>query len=72
MSPDVLTDIVKKRSLILSILLLLLYACMFILLQLEDYALLYGTVLILVVLALVMFLTRKVDWYSVKLFSKRP
>jgi inner membrane protein len=64
--------VLKKRSLILSVLLLLLYACMFILLQLEDYALLYGTVLLLIVLALIMFLTRKVDWYSVKLFSKRP
>jgi inner membrane protein len=64
--------VLKKRTLILSLLLLLLYACLFILLQLEDYALLYGTVVLLIVLALIMFLTRSVDWYSVKLFSQRP
>jgi inner membrane protein len=59
--------VLKRRSLILSVLLLLLYACLFILLQLEDYALLYGTIVLLSVLALIMFLTRKVDWYSIKL-----
>ena len=64
--------VLKKRTIILSVLLILLYVCMFILLQLEDYALLYGTGLLLVVLASIMFLTRKVDWYSVKLFSQRP
>jgi inner membrane protein len=59
--------VLKRRSLILSVLLLLLYACLFILLQLEDYALLYGTIVLLAVLALIMSLTRKVDWYSIKL-----
>jgi inner membrane protein len=42
-----------------------LYAFLFVLLQIQDYALLVGAVGIFLVLALVMFVTRKVDWYKV-------
>jgi inner membrane protein len=44
--------------------LIVLYGCLYILLQLEDYALLMGSVGLFVVLALVMYMTRKIDWYS--------
>lgn len=39
-----------------------LYGYLYVLLQLEDYALLLGSIGLFVILALVMYLTRKVDW----------
>jgi inner membrane protein len=39
-----------------------LYGVLFVLLQLEDVALLVGTIFVFVMLALVMFLTRRIDW----------
>ncbi len=44
--------------------LLFLYAFIYILLQLEDYALFIGSVGLFVILATIMYLSRKVDWYS--------
>jgi inner membrane protein len=41
-----------------------LYGTLFVLLRLEDYALLAGAVLLFGVLASVMYLTRHVDWYG--------
>ena len=41
-----------------------LYAYLYIVLQLEDYALLMGSVGLFLVLAAVMYLTRKIDWYG--------
>ena len=35
---------------------------LFVLLQLEDVALLVGSVFVFLMLALVMFLTRRIDW----------
>ncbi len=45
-------------------LLVFLYAFLYITLQLEDYALLMGSIGLFIVLSLVMFVTRKIDWYS--------
>ena len=45
-------------------LLLLFYGYFFVLLQLEAYALLAGSLGLLVTLAVVMYLSRKVDWYD--------
>ncbi|MDH4186634.1 MAG: cell envelope integrity protein CreD [Nitrospira sp.] len=42
-----------------------LYGVLFVLLRLEDYALLMGTLLLFVVLAIVMVITRNVDWYNI-------
>ena len=42
----------------------LLYAYLYVLLMNEDYALLIGSVGLFVVLGTVMYLTRKIDWYS--------
>lgn len=44
--------------------LVILYAFVFLVLQLEDYALLVGSVGLFVVLALTMYLSRNVDWFS--------
>jgi inner membrane protein len=59
----------KKRSIIIATLLIILYVFLYILLQIEDYALLVGSVALLLVLAAVMFVTRKVDWYSIRLIQ---
>ena len=50
-----------------------LYGFLYLLLRLEDYALLAGSVAILLVLAFVMFVTRRMDWYELRLGSRdRP
>jgi inner membrane protein len=54
----------KRRALAMSGMLVILYGYLYVLLQAEDYALLLGSIGLFVILALVMFLTRKVDWYS--------
>ena len=45
-------------------LLVFLYAYLYIVLQLEDYALIMGSIGLFVVLTTVMYITRKIDWYS--------
>ena len=54
----------KRRALAMSGMLVILYGYLYVLLQAEDYALLLGSLGLFVILALVMYLTRKVDWYS--------
>jgi inner membrane protein len=44
-----------------------LYGFLYLLLRLEDYALLAGTVGLFLILALVMYVTRRMDWYNLKL-----
>lgn len=53
-----------RRALAMSGMLVILYGYLYVLLQAEDYALLLGSLGLFVILALVMYLTRKVDWYS--------
>jgi inner membrane protein len=50
---------------IISALLALLYTFLYVILQEEDYALLVGSIGLFIVLALVMYLTRKIDWYAI-------
>jgi inner membrane protein len=56
----------KRRALTMSGMLAVLYGYLYVLLQAEDYALLLGSLGLLAILATVMFLTRRVDWYSPK------
>ncbi len=42
----------------------ILYAYLYIILQLEDYALVMGSIGLFTVLTIVMYITRKIDWYS--------
>ena len=44
-----------------------LYGFLYLLLRLEDYALLAGSVGLFVILSLVMFVTRRMNWYEIKL-----
>ena len=54
----------RLRALLMTIVLAVLYGYLYVLLQLEDYALLLGSIGLFVILALVMFLTRRIDWGS--------
>ena len=42
-----------------------LYTYIFILIQLQDYALLFGSVGLFLILAVIMYFSRKIDWYGV-------
>ncbi|MDO8590970.1 MAG: cell envelope integrity protein CreD [bacterium] len=55
----------NKKALIVSGLLLLLYSYLYVIVQLEDLALLYGSILLFILLALTMYLTRNIDWYQI-------
>ena len=50
------------RALLMTVVLGSLYGYLYVLLQLEDYALLLGSVGLFVILAVVMYLTRRIDW----------
>jgi inner membrane protein len=48
-----------------------LYGFLYLLLRLEDYALLAGSIGMFLVLAFVMFITRRMDWYNLRLGAAR-
>lgn len=54
-----------KLTLLIGGLLLVLYLYFFSLLQLQDYALLFGSLGLFFILATIMYLTRNVDWYNI-------
>ncbi len=54
----------KKRALSIAALLSALYGYLYTLLQMDQYSLLFGSVLLFSVLATVMYITRNLDWYS--------
>ncbi len=55
----------RKLTLILLLTLAATYAFLFVILQLTDYALLMGSIGLVVILATTMYLTRKIDWYRI-------
>jgi len=57
----------RRRGGIIAGLLLCLYAYLFILLENQDYTLLLGSVALFMILGVVMYITRNVDWYRLKL-----
>ena len=60
------------RTLLLTSILSSMYACMYVILQSEDLTLILGSVLVFVLIAVMMFLTRKVDWYDVSASTRHP
>ncbi len=56
----------RARTAALSALVTSLYVYLFVLLHIEDYALLVGSFGLFAILATIMFLTRRVDWYSLQ------
>ena len=61
-------SVLQRRSLGVAVgaVLATLYTYLYILLQVEDYALLLGSVGLFVLLGVVMFLTRRINWYAVE------
>lgn len=56
----------KKTSGILVLVMSSVYTFLFVILQMADYALLMGSIGLTIILALTMYLTRNIDWYSEK------
>lgn len=54
----------KRRALSIGALFVALYSYLYILLQLEELSLLFGSLLLFFVLATVMYTTRNLDWYA--------
>jgi inner membrane protein len=54
----------KKLTIVFSGILAILYAFFYSLLQLQDYSLLLGSGGLLLILAAIMYLTRRIDWYN--------
>jgi len=63
------TAILKSRQLGLLIcgILLVLYGFIFTIIQLEGYALLIGSIGVFIILAIVMYFSRKIDWYDIRI-----
>jgi inner membrane protein len=54
----------KLPTVVLGLIMLIIYGFIFIIIQLQDYALLVGSIGLFIVLAVVMYISRKIDWYS--------
>ena len=50
----------------IGLILVILYLFIYSIIQIEDYALLMGSIGLFIVLAIVMYLSRKIDWYAIK------
>ena len=53
----------KTQTLLLTLMLFGLYAFLYVVLQLEDYSLLIGSIGLFVILGVIMFVSRKINWY---------
>ncbi|MEN8135528.1 MAG: cell envelope integrity protein CreD [Thermodesulfobacteriota bacterium] len=54
----------NKLAMVIAVKLSVLYSFLFVVLQLQDYALLFGSAGLFVALAVAMYLTRNIDWYN--------
>jgi len=57
----------KKLGMLIFGILSILYLFIFTIIQLEDYALLIGSLGVFIILTIVMYFSRKIDWYSIKI-----
>jgi len=60
----------NKLSMLIGGILFILYTFIFIIIQLQDYALLIGSIGIFIILGMLMYFSRKIDWYNLKLGEK--
>ena len=60
----------NQLTMLLGGILSILYAFIFVIIQLQDYALLIGSIGIFIILGLVMYFSRKIDWYNLNLDEK--
>lgn len=56
----------KMLTRLICLILIILYLFIYSIIQLEDYALLMGSVGLFIVLGTIMYLSRKIDWYSIQ------
>ena len=56
----------SKFALTILGILTILYCYLFIVLQLEDYALILGSIGLLIILSMAMYITRKINWYEIE------
>ncbi len=56
-----------QLAMLISGILTILYGFIFIIIQVQDYALLIGSIGVFLILALVMYFSRKIDWYNLNL-----
>ncbi len=61
-----------QLSLMLEGILVVLYGFIFVILQMEDYSLLIGSLGVFFILALVMYFSRKIDWYAIGHLRSKP
>ena len=61
-------SIAKNRRLtkVIGLILMLLYLFIYSIIQMQDYALLMGSIGLFIVLATIMYLSRKIDWYAIQ------
>lgn len=57
---------VNRITVLIGLLLTVLYLFIFSIVQMEDFALLMGSIGLFLVLGVIMFLSRKIDWYNVQ------
>lgn len=60
-----------KLTLLISGILTIMYTFIFVIIQLQDYSLLIGSIGIFLILGLVMYFSRKIDWYDLNLMDKK-
>ena len=59
-----------KLTMLITGILTILYTFIFVIIQLQDYALLIGSIGIFIILGLVMYFSRKINWYDLNLGQK--
>jgi inner membrane protein len=59
-----------KSAIIICLIMILLYLFLFTVIQLQDYSLLIGSSGLFVVLAVIMYLSKNIDWYSPVIINK--
>ncbi len=60
------------HTIIIGALLAVLYALLYVVLQLQDFALLMGSIGLFIILAIVMYVTRSIDWFSIVTTQEKP
>ena len=61
-----------RLGLTVGVVLTLLYGYLYVILQLENFALLMGSLGLFATLSAAMYCTRKIDWYAIRLNAKNP
>ncbi|MBI0401201.1 cell envelope integrity protein CreD [Cyclobacterium marinum] len=60
-----------KLTMLITGILAVLYTFIFVIIQLQDYALLIGSIGLFIILGLVMYFSRKIDWYNINLEGEK-